>query len=74
MNDPLISGTGWVEELIEYRGWRTGVCRAEEVRQGGGIMSEHAAEVVVRDPEVILASWCGKRVKTEEICSRQMGA
>jgi len=30
----------------------------------------NAAEVVTRNPEVILASWCGKRVKTEEIGSR----
>jgi iron complex transport system substrate-binding protein len=28
------------------------------------------AEVVRRNPEVILASWCGRKVRTEQICSR----
>jgi iron complex transport system substrate-binding protein len=26
--------------------------------------------VAARDPEVILASWCGKKVNKDEICSR----
>ena len=28
------------------------------------------AAVVERNPEVILASWCGKKADTQEICSR----
>ena len=33
-------------------------------------MARFTATVVERDPEVILASWCGKKVKKDEICSR----
>jgi iron complex transport system substrate-binding protein len=68
-NDPLISGIGWVEELIEIAG---GEPVFAELRKCGKAQDRvvNAAEVVARDPEVILASWCGKRVKTEEIYSR----
>jgi iron complex transport system substrate-binding protein len=68
-DDPLISGIGWVEELIEIAG---GEPVFPELRRCGKAQDRvvNAAEVVARDPEVILASWCGKRVKTEEIRSR----
>jgi iron complex transport system substrate-binding protein len=68
-NDPLISGIEWVEELIEIAG---GEPAFAELRKCGKAQDRvvNAAEVVARDPEVILASWCGKRVKTEEIRSR----
>jgi iron complex transport system substrate-binding protein len=68
-DDPLISGIEWVEELIEIAG---GEPVFAELRKCGKAQDRvvNPAEVVARDPEVILASWCGKRVKTEEICSR----
>lgn len=68
-NDPLISGIEWVEELIEIAG---GEPVFAELRKCGKAQDRvvNAAEVVARDPEVILASWCGKPVKTEEIGSR----
>ena len=68
-NDPLISGIEWVEELIEIAG---GEPVFPELRKCGKAQDRvvNAAEVVTRNPEVILASWCGKRVKTEEIGSR----
>jgi iron complex transport system substrate-binding protein len=68
-NDPLISGIEWVEELIEIAG---GELVFPELRKCGKAQDRvvNVAEVMARDPEVILASWCGKRVKTEEIRSR----
>jgi iron complex transport system substrate-binding protein len=68
-NDPLISGIEWVEELVEIAG---GEPVFAGLRKCGKAQDRvvNAAEVVARDPEVILASWCGKRVKTEEIYSR----
>jgi iron complex transport system substrate-binding protein len=68
-NDPLISGIEWVEELIEIAG---GQPVFPELRKCGKAQDRvvNMAEVVARDPEVILASWCGKRVKMEEIRSR----
>ena len=60
-NDPLISGIEWVEELIEIAG---GEPVFPELRKCGKAQDRvvNAAEVVARDPEVILASWCGMQV------------
>jgi iron complex transport system substrate-binding protein len=68
-NDPLISGIQWVEELIEIAG---GDVIFPELRACGKAKDRvvDPAAVVARDPEVILASWCGKKVKKEEICGR----
>src|SRR5947207_11917550 len=59
-DEPLISGIGWVSELIEVAG-------------GIDIFAEHAgspaakgrivtaAEVAARRPDIIIGSWCGKK-------------
>ncbi len=64
--DPLISGIRWVEELVEIAG---GTPIFPELRgeQGAQGRIVDAAAVVERDPEVILASWCGKKVNEEKI-------
>jgi len=68
-NDPLISGIQWVEELIEIAG---GDVIFPELRSCGKAQDRvvESAEVARRDPEVILASWCGMKVKKDAICSR----
>jgi iron complex transport system substrate-binding protein len=68
-NDPLISGIQWVEELIEIAG---GDVLFPELRNCGKAQDRvvDPAEVARRDPEVILASWCGMKVKKDAICSR----
>jgi iron complex transport system substrate-binding protein len=68
-DDPLISGIEWVEELIEIAG---GAPIFPELRQCGKAQDRvvDPAEVIKRDPEVILASWCGKKVKQDQIRSR----
>src|SRR5580700_10384190 len=60
-NDPLISGIEWVEELIEIAG---GEPIFPELRGRGKVKDRvvDAAEVAARDPEVIVASWCGRKV------------
>lgn len=68
-NEPLISGIRWVDELIEIAG---GVPVFPELR------SRHDAkdrivdprEVRLRDPEIVVASWCGRKVAKEAIRSR----
>lgn len=68
-NDPLISGIQWVEELIEIAGGEPvfpelRICRKAKDR----VITWK--EVVERNPDVILASWCGMKVKREEIIAR----
>lgn len=67
--DPLISGIGWVEELIEIAG---GTLAFPELRNRGKAHDRvvDPAAVIDRDPEVILASWCGMQFKPEVIHSR----
>lgn len=68
-NDPLIGGIEWVEELIEIAG---GAVIFQELRGCGKAKDRvvDPAEVVRRDPEVIIASWCGRKVNKEAIRSR----
>jgi iron complex transport system substrate-binding protein len=68
-DEPLIGGIAWIEELIEIAG---GELIFPELRGCGKAQDRvvDSAEVVTRDPEVILASWCGKKVRKETICSR----
>ncbi len=68
-DDPLISGIQWVEELVEIAG---GDPIFPELRHAGLGKERvvHPDEVAARDPEVIVASWCGKAVRTQTIVSR----
>jgi iron complex transport system substrate-binding protein len=67
--DPLISGIQWVEELVGIAGGE--VIFPELARYGKAqdrvVDPETAAH---RDPEVILASWCGMKVNKALIQSR----
>lgn len=68
-DEPLISGIGWVSELIAIAG-------------GEDIFSELAVEKAAKDrivppeavigmkPDIIIASWCGKKVRPERIAAR----
>jgi iron complex transport system substrate-binding protein len=68
-NDPLISGIGWVEELIEIAG---GNPIFPELRNCGKSKNRvvDPAMVVTRDPGIIIASWCGMKVNRQQILSR----
>ncbi len=68
-DDPLISGIGWVSELIEIAGGQDILpyLRFRQAAKDRIIPPE-----LVRDaaPDVILASWCGKKVVPERIRQR----
>jgi iron complex transport system substrate-binding protein len=68
-DDPLISGICWVDELVEIAG---GTPLFPELRRASLAKDRivDPAEVVVRDPEVILASWCGKAMRKRTIVER----
>ena len=69
-DDPLISGIRWVEELVEVAGGRP---IFPELRDGklGKDRIVSPAEVAARDPEVIIASWCGKALRPRTILERE---
>src|SRR5262249_45187536 len=68
-DDPLISGIRWVEELVAIAG---GYPLFPDPASCG-LAKERIvdpAEVARRDPEVIFASWCGKKMKKVTIQQR----
>jgi iron complex transport system substrate-binding protein len=69
-DDPLISGIGWVSELIEIAG---GIDILPELRSNKAAKDRIIAADTVREraPDVILASWCGKKVVIDRIRQRQ---
>jgi iron complex transport system substrate-binding protein len=68
-DDPLISGIRWVEELVEIAGGDPIFPELRDKRLGKDRIVDPAA-VVERNPEVIIASWCGKAMKKRTIVER----
>jgi iron complex transport system substrate-binding protein len=68
-DEPLISGIRWVEELVEIAG---GTPLFPELVNAALAKDRivDPSEVARRDPEVIFASWCGKKVRKATIQSR----
>jgi polyphosphate kinase len=67
--DPLITGIGWVSELIELAGGEDVFAdkRREKKAAERMVMPD---DVLARQPEIIFASWCGKPVEITEITRR----
>jgi iron complex transport system substrate-binding protein len=68
-DDPMISGIQWVEELVEIAGGDPIFPELRQAKLGRDRIIQSEA-VIERDPDVIVASWCGKAVRTEKIASR----
>lgn len=68
-NDPLISGIRWVEELIEVAG---GTPTFPELRYQKNAPQRivDPSQVVGKNPDVIIGSWCGVKVNKSVIRSR----
>ena len=68
-NDPLITGIEWVEELIAIAGGEPVFPElSRQAAASNRIVSP--ADVLPRDPEIVIASWCGKKVNKQMIRSR----
>jgi len=68
-DDPIISGIRWVEELVEIAGAQPVFPELAGARLAKDRIVD-AAEVARRDPEIIFASWCGRRVRRATIADR----
>ncbi len=65
--EPIISGIGWVSDLIEIAG---GVdCYAENAKHQGGKdrIIANPMDVVAKAPDIIIGSWCGKKFHPEKV-------
>jgi iron complex transport system substrate-binding protein len=68
-DDPLICGIGWVSELIEIAG---GIDIFADRRNQGAAKDRvvRVEEVVAREPDLIIGSWCGKKFRPERVATR----
>jgi iron complex transport system substrate-binding protein len=68
-DEPLISGIGWVSELVEIAGGTD--IFADRRNQGAAkdrILTPE--EVIAREPDLIIGSWCGKKFRPERVMAR----
>jgi iron complex transport system substrate-binding protein len=68
-DEPMISGIGWVSELVEAAGGidifaDRAACKSAKDR----IVT--AEEVIGREPDIIVGSWCGKKFRPEKVAKR----
>jgi iron complex transport system substrate-binding protein len=65
----LISGIGWVSELVEIAG---GVDIFADRRDQGAAKDRivRTEDVVEREPDLIIGSWCGKKFTPERVAAR----
>jgi iron complex transport system substrate-binding protein len=68
-DDPMISGIAWVSELIEAAG---GIDIFDDRASGKSAKDRIVTidEIIARDPEVIIGSWCGKKFRPEKVAAR----
>jgi iron complex transport system substrate-binding protein len=68
-DDPMISGIGWVSELIEAAG---GIDIFADRASGKSAKERFvtADEVIARAPDIIVGSWCGKKFRPEKVAMR----
>ena len=69
-HEPLIAGIRWTSELVELVGGQD-VCRETRASQDAKGRIVEPAEIARRDPEVVIASWCGKKVSFDTIRGRK---
>jgi iron complex transport system substrate-binding protein len=69
-DDPLISGIRWVSELVTLAGGEE--CFPELAREalGRNRIIADPLEVPRRAPDVVLASWCGKKFRPQSLAAR----
>lgn len=70
-NEPLISGIKWNKELVAFAGGEDCFPELGDKQSAKErIIADHR-EVINRAPDIILASWCGKKFKRESLINRE---
>ncbi len=67
---PLITGIGWVSELIRLAGGEDCFPELAGKRLAKERVLADPAEVVRRAPDIVVASWCGKKFRPERLATR----
>lgn len=68
-DEPMISGIHWVSELVEIAGGREAFPQLAPMKSARDRIVT-SDQVIAAAPDVILASWCGKKVRPDRIAAR----
>ena len=68
-DDPLISGIGWVSELVEIAGG-IDIFADRAIQAAAKDRVVTVDEVISREPDLIIGSWCGKKFRPERVMAR----
>jgi len=68
-DDPMISGIGWVSELVEAAGG-IDVFKNLAVEKSAKDRIVSAADVIAARPDIIIGSWCGKKFVPVKVAAR----
>ncbi len=69
-DEPMISGIRWVSELVEIAGAQNVFPELALEQAASRRIIADPAEVVRRQPEIIVGSWCGKKFRPEKVAAR----
>lgn len=69
-NDPLITGIGWVAELIRIAGGEDILPEKSAESLAKNRIVADPTDVIELRPDLIFASWCGKKVQIDQVRQR----
>lgn len=69
-NEPLMSGIGWVSELIAIAGGDDIFADLAQFHSAKQRIIADPMEVVRRAPDIIIGSWCGKKFRPKSVAER----
>ena len=69
-DDPHISGIRWVSELITVAGGDDCFPELAAESLGKNRIIANSQEIVTRQPDIIIGSWCGKKFRPERVAAR----
>jgi iron complex transport system substrate-binding protein len=69
-DEPMISGIGWVAELIRIAGADDVFPRRAEQSLARHRIIADPNEVIATAPDIIIASWCGKKFRPDKLAAR----
>jgi iron complex transport system substrate-binding protein len=68
-DEPMISGIGWVSELIDIAGGSDIFLQLAE-RKSAKDRFVSMEQVIAAKPDIVIASWCGKKFRPEKFAAR----
>lgn len=70
-DEPHISGIRWVSELLGIAGGDDVFPELAAMPMGKDRIIADGAEIVRRNPDIVIGSWCGKHFRPEKVAARE---